>query len=64
MKHPTDNASSGILICKQRNKVVAEYALCGLNRPIGIAEYELTQSIPEKLKGCLPTIEEIEKEVE
>ncbi len=64
LKHPADSASIGILICKERNKVVAEYALRGIDKPIGIAEYELTQAIPEKLKGSLPTIEEIEKELE
>lgn len=64
LKHATDSASIGILICKERNKVVAEYALRGIDKPIGIAEYELTQAIPDKLKGSLPTIEEIEKELE
>lgn len=64
LRHPADSASIGILICKERNKVVAEYALRGIDKPIGIAEYELTQAIPEKLKGSLPTIEEIEKELE
>ncbi len=64
LKHSTDSASIGILICKERNKVVAEYALRGINKPIEITEYELTQAIPEKLKGSLPTIKEIEKELE
>ena len=64
LKHNTDNVSIGILIRKERNKVVAEYALRGIDKRIGIAEYELTQAIPEKLKGSLPTIEEIEKELE
>lgn len=54
----------GILICKERNKVIAEYSLRDINKPIGVAEYELTQSIPENLKGSLPTIEEIENELE
>jgi hypothetical protein len=64
LKHATHSASIGILICKERNKAVAEYALRGIDKPIGIAEYEPTQSIPEKLKGSLPTLEEIEKELE
>ncbi|MEP6611855.1 MAG: PDDEXK nuclease domain-containing protein, partial [Mucilaginibacter sp.] len=64
MKHKTDNPTLGILICKERNKVVAEYSLRDINKPIGIAEYELTQSIPENFKGSLPTIEEIENELE
>jgi predicted nuclease of restriction endonuclease-like (RecB) superfamily len=64
MKHKTDNPTLGILICKERNKVVAEYSLRDINKPIGIAEYELTQSIPENFRGSLPTIEEIENELE
>ncbi|WP_259066271.1 PDDEXK nuclease domain-containing protein [Mucilaginibacter sp. X4EP1] len=64
LKHPTDNTTIGILICKERNKVVAEYALRDINKPIGITEYELTQSIPDSFKGSLPTIEEIENELE
>ena len=64
LRGPAHRASIGILICRERNKVVAEYALRGIDKPIGIAEYELTQAIPEKLKGSLPTIEEIEKELE
>lgn len=64
LKHKTDNPTLGILICKERNKVIAEYSLRDINKPIGIAEYELTQSIPENLKGSLPTIEEIERELE
>lgn len=63
LKHPTDNPTLGILICKERNKIIAEYSLRDINKPMGIAEYELTQSIPENLKGNLPTIEEIEKEL-
>jgi predicted nuclease of restriction endonuclease-like (RecB) superfamily len=63
LKHPSDASSIGILICKERNKVVAEYALRNLHKPIGITEYQLTQSIPENLKGNLPTVEEIEQEL-
>ncbi|SHM41305.1 YhcG family protein [Mucilaginibacter sp. OK098] len=64
LKHTTDNPTLGILICKERNKVIAEYSLRDINKPMGIAAYELTQSIPENLKGSLPTIEEIENELE
>jgi predicted nuclease of restriction endonuclease-like (RecB) superfamily len=64
LKHKTDNPTLGILICKERNKVIAEYSLRDINKPMGIAAYELTQSIPENLKGSLPTIEEIENELE
>ena len=63
LKHPSDEPSIGILICKERNKVVAEYALRGINRPIGVSEYQLTEVIPDALKGKLPTIEQIEEEL-
>jgi predicted nuclease of restriction endonuclease-like (RecB) superfamily len=64
LRHQSDNTSIGILICKERNKIVAEYALRGMTKPIGVAEYELVQQIPEALKGSLPTIEEIEQELQ
>jgi hypothetical protein len=52
------------LICQDKNKVVAEYALKDINKPIGISEYKITDSIPKNLKGKLPSIEELEKELE
>ncbi|SFW27401.1 PDDEXK nuclease domain-containing protein [Chitinophaga sancti] len=64
LRHTSDHVTIGILICKERNKIIAEYALRGINNPIGIAEYELTQSIPDNLKGDLPSIEELERELE
>jgi predicted nuclease of restriction endonuclease-like (RecB) superfamily len=63
LKTPDDHPSVGILICKQRNKIVAEYALKDMNKPIGITEYKLTEIIPKKLKGNLPSIEELEEEL-
>lgn len=63
IKHPSDNPSVGIILCKGKNKVVAEYALRDINKPMGISEYKLTESIPENLKGSLPTIEELEMEL-
>ncbi|HVI45803.1 MAG TPA: PDDEXK nuclease domain-containing protein [Chitinophaga sp.] len=64
LRHSSDQPTIGILICKERNKVIAEYALRGINNPIGIAEYELTQAIPDNLKGNLPSIEDLERELE
>lgn len=63
MRHPDDNPSIGILLCKSRNKVVAEYALKSIEKPIGVSEYSLTKAIPENLKSNFPTIEEIEAEL-
>jgi predicted nuclease of restriction endonuclease-like (RecB) superfamily len=61
LKHQHDQPTIGILICKEKNKVVAEYALKGLEKPIGVSEYNLTRAIPTNLKGSLPSISEIEK---
>ncbi len=63
LKHETDNPTIGLILCQDKNKVLAEYALRGMNKPIGISEYELTRALPEELKSSLPTIEEIEAEL-
>ena len=51
-----DHPTIGILICKKKDKVVAEYALSDIHKPIGVSEYKLTHSLPKKLKSSLPTI--------
>ncbi len=58
-----DQPTIGILICKKKDKIVAEYALSDVNKPIGVSEYRLTESIPDTFKGSLPTIEQIEAEL-
>jgi len=58
-----DQPTIGILICKKKAKIVAEYALSDINKPIGVSEYRLTESIPDTFKGSLPTIEQIEAEL-
>ncbi len=63
IKHPDDQPTIGLLLCKSKNQVVAEYALRDSNSPIGVAEYQLVQSLPEKLQTNLPSIEEIEAEL-
>lgn len=62
-KMPEDNPTIGLLLCKSRNKFEAEYALKGIEKPIGISEYQLTKAIPESMKINLPTIAEIEAEL-
>ena len=62
-KKEHDNPSIGILLCKSHNKVVAEYAIKGIQKPIGVSKYQLTKALPEKLEGVLPTIEELEAEL-
>jgi len=63
MKTENENPTIGLLLCKGKSEVVAEYALRGMSQPIGVAEYEIIKSVPSDLKGELPTIEEIEKEL-
>jgi predicted nuclease of restriction endonuclease-like (RecB) superfamily len=60
LKHELDQPAIGILICKEKNKVVTEYALKGVRSPIGVAEYQLTHLVPDTLKDSLPTIAQIE----
>jgi len=55
--------TSGILICKKKNKAVVEYALSDIHKPISVSEYQVTPSLPKKLNSTLPSIEEIEKEL-
>lgn len=63
LKNKTDNATIGLILCQNRNKVLAEYALRDISKPIGVSQYELTRSLPKQLKSSLPTIEEIETEL-
>lgn len=63
VKSEQDNATVGLLLCKSKNKVVAEYALGDKNQPMGIAEYKLLESLPPELQTSLPSIEQIEREL-
>jgi len=60
LKTDTENPTIGLLLCKSKSKIIAEYALRGMTQPIGIAEYEINNAIPKEIKTELPTIEEIE----
>lgn len=62
--HPDDKQTIGLLLVKEKNRVLVEYALAGTTKPISVAEWEtqLTRSLPDGLKGSLPSIEEIEAE--
>lgn len=65
LRHPDDKPSIGLLLCRSKNRLVAEYALRGLERPIGVAEWQaqLTRSLPADLRPSLPTVEELEAEL-
>jgi len=63
VKHPQDKPTIGLLLCKSKNKVVAEYALRQNTQPLGVAEYKLVESLPPELATDLPSIEQIEQEL-
>lgn len=63
IKHPSDNPSIGLILCKSKNEVLAEYTLRDMTKPIGLAEYRITEALPENIKTALPTIEELENEL-
>jgi predicted nuclease of restriction endonuclease-like (RecB) superfamily len=63
IKHPQDAPTIGLLLCKSKNKVVAEYALRGQAQPLGVARYQLIESLPTDLQISLPSIEQIEREL-
>jgi len=60
LRHPDDQPSIGIILCKTRNRLIAEYALRDMQAPVGVATYRLTDALPESLRGSLPRIEELE----
>jgi predicted nuclease of restriction endonuclease-like (RecB) superfamily len=64
LRHPDDQPSLGLILCKDRNRVIAEYALRDMAKPMGIAEYRLMEALPERLQGELPTIEQLEAELD
>jgi predicted nuclease of restriction endonuclease-like (RecB) superfamily len=63
LKHKDDQPSIGLIICKTKDRVIAEYALRNTNAPIGISEYRLAEALPASLEGILPTVEELEAEL-
>lgn len=63
IKAADDKPTIGLLLCKTKNRLVAEYALSGIDKPMGVAEYQLLRALPEPLGTALPTIEQIEQEL-
>ena len=63
MRGENDNKTIGLLLCKGKDEVVAQYALTGYDQPIGISDYQLSKAIPENLKSALPSVEEVEEEL-
>lgn len=60
IRAPDDRPTIGLLLCKTKKRLIAEYALSGMDKPMGVAEYQLVRALPEPLDTCLPTIEELE----
>lgn len=66
LRHSDDQPTIGLLLVKGKNKTVVEYSLAGYQSPIGVAEWQnqIAQALPDELKSSLPSVEEIEKELE
>lgn len=63
LKAEQDNPSIGLLLCKSKNDLVAEYALKDMSKPIGVSEYKITNNLPEELMNQLPSVEDIQKRI-
>ena len=63
LKKDADNPSIGVLLCKSKNDLVAEYALKDMSKPIGVSEYKVTSNLPEDLSKQLPSIEDIQMRI-
>jgi predicted nuclease of restriction endonuclease-like (RecB) superfamily len=63
LRHASDAPTIGLMLCQDKDKVLAEYALRGIDKPIGIASYELTRALPTTLESVLPSIEALEAEL-
>ncbi len=64
LRHPTDQPTIGLILCHGKDRLLAEYALSGIDKPIGVSSYELTRALPVNLQSSLPTVEEIEAELD
>ena len=65
LRHPDDKPTIGLLLCRSKNKIVAEYALRDFNKPIGVAQWEtlIVEKLPQEFADSLPTVEELETEL-
>lgn len=71
LRHPDDQpsnakrgASNGLILCKSKSRTIVEYALRNINRPIGVSTYKIWESLPDTLKNSLPSIEQLELEMD
>ena len=63
LKKDTDNPSIGLLLCKNKNNLVAEYALKDMSKPMGVSQYEITKSLPKEYENQLPSVEDLQKRI-
>jgi hypothetical protein len=63
LRHPDDQPTIGLILCQNKKRIVAEYALRGVTKAIGVSAYELTRTLPRKFHSSLPTIEQMEAEL-
>ena len=63
LKKDTDNPNIGLLLCKNKNNLVAEYSLKDMSKPMGISEYKISSVLPEELSQQLPSVEDIQKHI-
>jgi len=63
LRHPDDAPTIGLILCKEKSQVAAEYSLRNMAAPIGVSAYKITEALPDTLKNSLPTIEQLEKEL-
>ena len=64
LKKDADNPSIGLLLCKSKNDLVAEYSLKDMSKPIGVSEYKITSTLPEELEQQLPSVEDLQKRIQ
>jgi predicted nuclease of restriction endonuclease-like (RecB) superfamily len=63
LRHPDDRPTIGLILCQNKNRIIAEYALKGVTKAIGVSEYQLTRALPKELRSSLPTVEQMEVEL-
>ena len=64
LKRSDDQPTIGLLLCRDKNNIEVEFTLRDMNKPMGVSEYTLVETLPDNLKGALPTVEEIESDLQ
>ena len=64
LKRSDDQPTIGLLLCRDKNNIEVEFSLRDMNKPMGVSEYTLVEALPDNLKGSLPTVEEIESDLQ